>query len=220
MESAPSGDAEPWRFGIEPLDQTLELAALMRRLAGLAVSLEHPAPAVDRLIAELRVAEQTLSGVAPPDPSPRIGSQATSDGRVYLDHSGGIGSYNPCFPEYMIDVRGDTASGAVTFPLAYEGPPGVVHGGFVALLFDCVIQDHNCQVGQAGKTVSLAVSYHRPTPLLTPLQFDVARAVVDRRITSSARLMLDGVTLCSATVEAVAGRRSGLPEVSARRTSP
>jgi len=69
---------------------------------------------------------------------------------VYLDHGRDIGSYNPCFPEYEIRVEGDKAWGTVSFPVAYEGPPGCVHGGFLAVFFDCVIQHHNCDYGVAG----------------------------------------------------------------------
>ena len=88
---------------------------------------------------------------------------------MYLDHARDVGAYNPCFPEYELTVDGRRATGTVTFPIAYEGPPGVVHGGFLALFFDCVVQHHNCDVGVAGKTTSLAIRYRRPTPLLTPL---------------------------------------------------
>ena len=86
---------------------------------------------------------------------------------MYLDHGRDIGAYNPSFPEYDLTVDGPRATGTVTFPIAYEGPPGVVHGGFLALFADCIAQHHNCEVGVAGKTVSLAIRYRRPAPLLT-----------------------------------------------------
>ena len=105
----------------------------------------------------------------------------------------------------------------MTFPLAFEGPPGVVHGGVLATFFDCVIQHHNCDVGVAGKTSSLHVEYRRPTPVLTALDFVVERAVDDRRITSQARVQHGEKLLCSATMEAVAGQRANLPSVSPRR---
>jgi hypothetical protein len=218
MDDTPGPPAGPWRFGVEPLDQTLALAPLMRRITGLALALEQEDPVVDRLIDALRAAEQELAGRGPVDHAPRVGADASSESRVYLDHSQEIGAYNPCFPEYTIAVDGDRAAGTVSFPLAYEGPPGLVHGGFVAVFFDCVIQDHNCEVGQTGKTVSLSVAYKRPTPLLTSLEFGVKRSVAERRIRSDARLTLDGVLLCSATMEAVASDRTRLPEVSPRRS--
>lgn len=209
----------PWRFGVEPLGQTKTFASLLRRVTGLALSAEDEDPVIDHLIEELRRAELLLSERTPADPAPRVGPDASGDQRVYVDHSRDIGSYNPFFPEYLLDVAGDRASGSVTFPVGYEGPPGIVHGGFLALFFDCVIQHHNCEVGQTGKTVSLALTYRRPAPLLKVLGFEITRAEADSRITSTARLTRQGATLCTATVEAVCGDRSRLPEVLPRRAA-
>jgi len=220
MESAPGEDSSPWRFGVEPLEQTSILASLMRRVAGLAISMEREVPALDRLIEDLRTAERVLSDQAPADPAPRVGRHTTREQRVYLDHSEDIGSYNPCFPEYTIEVFGDRAEGSVAFPLAYEGPPGIVHGGFLAVFFDCVIQDQNCELGQTGKTASLSISFHRPAPLLRTLEFEIDRLVADRRIRSNARLSFDGVTLCTAAMDSALGDRAALPAVSPRRSEP
>jgi hypothetical protein len=211
--------SQPWRFGVQPLDQTLALAPLLRRVTSLALSPEHEDPALDRLLAELRQAEASLSARAPADPAPRVGAAADESRRVYLDHSQDIGSFNPAFPEYTIEVSREGASGTVAFPLVYEGPPGIVHGGFLALFFDCAIQDHNCAVGQAGKTATLTVSYRRPVPLLQLLDFEIERAATARRIRSTAHLALAGQTLATATVEAAAGDRARLPDVWPRRRS-
>jgi len=207
-----------WSFGVEPLAQTLEVAALARSVAGLVLSLEAPHPAVERLAAALRNAERELLQLAPADPKPRIGADAPASRRVYIDHSRDIGAYNPCFPTYQVHVNGDRASGSVRFPLVYEGPPGIVHGGFLALFFDAVVQHHNCDVGLAGKTTSLTVRYRRPTPLLSELRFALERSVADGRITSTAQLSSDAGVLCEAEVRAVAGDRAALPAVSPRRS--
>jgi acyl-coenzyme A thioesterase PaaI-like protein len=209
------GMNEIWTFGVDPLPQTRELAPLLRRVAGLALALDAPHPAVDQLMLHLRAAEREISQQVSADLGPRLGP-GTGE-RVYVDHSRDIGAYNPAFPEYDIEVSGDHAAGTVTFPLAFEGPPGVVHGGVLATFFDCVIQHHNCDVGVAGKTSSLHIAYRRPTPLLTTLDFHVERAVNERRITSQARLTQGETLLCSATMEAVAGQRENLPVVSPRR---
>jgi hypothetical protein len=208
---------ERWTFGVEPLPQTLEIAPLLRRVAGLVQALEGEDPAVARLIDELRAAEGALAAHVPADLAPRIGVDARDDLRVYLDHARDIGAFNPCFPEYEIVVDGNRASGRITFPLAFEGPPGIVHGGVLATFFDCAIQHHNCDVGVAGKTASLLLEYRRPTPLGVPLDFDIERVTDGRRITSTARLRAAAETLCIATMEAVAGDRSRLPAVSPRR---
>jgi hypothetical protein len=206
-----------WSFGVEPLPQAADVAALLRKVSGLALALEAPHPALDRLIAALRAAEAELGALAPQGAMPRIGD-AAADGRVYLDHSRDVGAFNPCFPAYAIRVEGDRAAGTVAFPLVFEGPPGIVHGGFLAVFFDSVVQHHNCDLGQAGRTTSLSVTYRRPTPLLRELSFEVERRADARRITSEARLLADGAVLCEATVSAAAGDRSRLPAVSPRRS--
>jgi hypothetical protein len=208
---------DPWMFGVEPLPQTLEVAPLLRRVAGLVQSLEHDDPVVAQLIDDLRAAERALADRAPVDTAPRLGADPRDEQRVYVDHSRDIGAYNPCFPEYEIDVAGERASGTVTFPLAFEGPPGVVHGGVVATFFDCVIQHHNCDLGVAGKTTSLLVEYRRPTPIGVQLDFIIERVSDERRVTSTARIVANDDTICTASMQAVAGDRARLPLVSPRR---
>ncbi len=213
---------EPWTFGEPALPQTETAASLLRRVAELAVSMEAESEAVAKLIVDLRLAATSLAAAAPKDLAPRIGLEPAADKRVYLDHSRDIGAYNPAFPEYAIAVSGPRASGTVTFPLAFEGPPGIVHGGVLATFFDCVIQHHNCDVGVAGKTTSLLVEYHRPTPLFESLAFEIDRETDDTRITSRASLWRTDrpeKPLCSATMQAVAGDRANLAPVSPRRAA-
>jgi hypothetical protein len=207
-----------WRFGVEPLVQTTRAAALLRRVAGLVTAVEQDDEAVERLIDDLARAEAALMRLVPPDPAPRVGPAVDGDGRVYLDHAFAIGRYNACFPEYdleVVDAR--RAHGSVTFPLAYEGPPGLVHGGFLAVFFDCVVQHHNCEVGVAGKTTSLALRYRRPTPLTTALHYTLERSVAGERIRTAAVLSLGEHVVCEADVDAIAGVRANLPAVSERR---
>ena len=208
---------ERWTFGLEPLPQQTELAPLLRRVQGLALALDGEDAAVDELIDALRTAEAELAARVAENRTPRIGADAPNRGRPYVDRSRDVGSYDAAFPEYEITVDGRRASGTVTFPLAFEGPPGAVHGGVLATFFDCVIQHHHCDLGQAGRTTSLHVDYHRPTPLGTPLSFDIERTAGERRITSVARLLRGDDVQCTATVEAVAGDRTDLPHVPPRR---
>ena len=210
-----------WAFGADPLPQTVRAAALLRRVTDLLVALEREDDAVERLIGDLEDAEKALRPVVPADPAPRVGPQADGDGRVYLDHAFSIGAYNPCFPEYEIVVdNAARAHGSVLFPIAYEGPPGLVHGGVLAVFFDCVVQHHNCEVGLAGKTTSLTVRYRRPTPLLTRLHFTLERAVADDRIQTSGALWMGEKVVCEADVDAIAGFRGNLPAASPRRVQP
>jgi hypothetical protein len=195
----------PARFGEAPLAQTVAAAGAIRRLSALLLSLEHVHPTVDAIVEQISEWERELSQAVPPDSAPRIGSDDGGSRRVYLDHATDIGAFNPCFPEYRFDrLDAGSASGLVTFPLVYEGPPGSVHGGFLAVFFDCVMQHQNCIAGLSGKTRSLQVAFRRPTPVLTQLLFDISRSEVDRGITSKARLLLDDEVLATGEVNTLA----------------
>jgi hypothetical protein len=193
------------RYGERPLAQTVAAAGALRRLTGLLLSLEQEHPTVDVMLAQLADWEDQLKAAAPTDPTPRIGPQSTEAQRVYLDHAFDVGAYNPCFPEYTFDsLDADTASGRVTFPLVFEGPPGLVNGGFLAVFFDCVTQHQSCASGRTGKTRSLSMTYRRPTPILTELEFDVTREESDGRVTSTGRLLLDDEVLCTGVLSTAA----------------
>jgi hypothetical protein len=200
-----TADESGVRFGEQPLDQTRAAAAAMRRLSGLLLSLEHDHPAVNGMLEQFADWERELGALAPADARPRVGDNLAESRRVYLDHAFDIGSYNPSFPEYRFEhIDAEAAVGTVTFPVVYEGPPGLVHGGFLGVFFDCIVQHHNCANGRTGKTRLLNVRYRRPTPLDTGLRFDIARRQTDRAIMSTARLLLGDEVLCTGEVDAVA----------------
>ncbi len=202
---SPPPAAATARFGETPLAQTVAAAGAIRRLGDLLLSLEHPHPTVDAIIAQIGEWESELITAVPPDSAPRIGADDAGSHRVYLDHATDIGAFNSCFPEYRFDrLDGETASGRVAFPLVFEGPPGLVHGGFLAVFFDSVIQHQNCVAGLSGKTRSLQVTFRRPTPVLTELRFDIARSQVPRGLTSTARLLLGEEVLCFGEVATLA----------------
>lgn len=190
-------DGDLLRFGEQPLDQTVAAAGALRRLTCQLLSLEHAHPTVDAMLEQIAVWESELAGAVAPDPTPRIGEDGLDTQRVYLAHAFDIGAFNPCFPTYEFDrVDVESAEGRVTFPVVYEGPPGLVHGGFLGVFFDCVIQHQNCATALSGKTRSLTVKFRRPTPILTELRFDIARVQEDRGVTSTARLLLGDEVLC------------------------
>jgi len=208
-----------WTFGVAPLPEVVELAEELRELTSVVLALETAPEALRALTEQLRAARTALARDLPADLAPRIGPDPDPGQRVYMDHSRDVGDFNPCFPLYSLAVADNRADGEVEFPLCYEGPPGIVHGGFLAVFFDLVLQQLNCDLGVAGKTVSIAMRYRRPTPLLRRLRVTARRTVDGDRIHSEGELYDGDELLCSAEMSAVAGRVENLPAVSPRRSS-
>lgn len=110
---------------------------------------------------------RTYEGYAEPANAPGPGE--------FFDHSPMSGRANPVAPPAELWVDGDgTVHGRATFSGAYEGPPGCVHGGYVAALFDEILGLANSTGGMPGMTGTLTVRYRKPTPLRTELRL-VAR---------------------------------------------
>ena len=97
---------------------------------------------------------------------------AGHDGAGFFDHSPLIGRANPLSPPITLTLDGDVVVGTVTFGSAYEGPPGCVHGGYVAAAFDEVLGSAQTFSGAPGMTGTLTVRYRNPTPLSAPLRIE------------------------------------------------
>lgn len=80
-----------------------------------------------------------------------------------------------------LDEEAQTINGSVTMGWQYEGPPGCVHGGFVAALFDEFLGVGQRLTEQPGVTGTLTVKYRRPTPLDTELRLVGRVAKVEGR---------------------------------------
>lgn len=89
-----------------------------------------------------------------------------------FDHSPFIGLANPLSPPISFEYRDDRLFGTVTFGSAYEGPPGCVHGGYIAAAFDELLGAAQSMSGIQGMTARLEVSYRKPTPLGEPLTLE------------------------------------------------
>jgi len=72
---------------------------------------------------------------------------------------------SPLAPPLHLEWHEDEVIGRATYGLPYEGPPGCLHGGFVAAGFDEVLGYAQSLSGQPGMTGRLTVSYRSPTPL-------------------------------------------------------
>lgn len=172
------GVIPPWdptkRTGAGAWEQKRRLARAMRLVIERLVPSNAPE-------AELRVAADALERYAEQLKShPRLKRmeghpEAATAGDVgaFFDQSPLIGLANPLAPPITIGQTGErTAAGRVVFGSAYEGPPGSVHGGYVAAAFDEVLGWVQSLGGNPGFTGTLEVRYLLPTPLHTELFFE------------------------------------------------
>lgn len=106
-----------------------------------------------------------------------LGSMGEYQEYLFIDHSPMVGPLNPLAPPLVFTSDGTKVTATVTFGAAYEGPPGCVHGGYIAAAFDEVLGFAQGMSGAPGMTGRLTVSYRSPTPLHQQLQFvgDVER---------------------------------------------
>lgn len=177
-----------------------DLGSALREVVDAAVrtevsvaELQVATEAARRLATRLRAESRDL-----PD-APTVDDPAT-DERTYSPVSGpGSPIAPPLVPTHSGDGR---ATGQVTLGRAHEGPPGLVHGGVVAALFDHMLARAVRAGGRGGLTASLTVSYRRPVRLGVPLLLTAKVADADgRRTTARARLVAEddpGTTLAEA----------------------
>jgi acyl-coenzyme A thioesterase PaaI-like protein len=83
-----------------------------------------------------------------------------------------IGLMNPLAVPLVLSREPPGAVGRATFREEHEGPPGCVHGGWLAASFDMVLHAANAFVGQQGPTHRLELRYRRPTRLREEVRFE------------------------------------------------
>ena len=181
-------------------------------------ALRYAADSLERLAAEFEQYPQgnTYEGFAE-------AANAGGDQQAFFDHSPLIGLANPLSPPVVIRVEDDHIDGRVTFGAAYEGPPGCVHGGYIAAAFDEVLGSAQSLGGRPGMTGTLTIRYRSPTPLHTPLRFEAGVTGVDgRKIFTTGRCFADDVLTAEAEgifisidrerVEELLALRDGTPD--------
>lgn len=181
------------------------MAGQMREIIDLMVASQAPTDlltvAADRmgdLIAEMAKwpSGRTYEGFAE-------SATAGGDPNATFDHSPILGLANPLSPPLEVEIEGDRVVAHVRFGAAYEGPPGCVHGGYVAAVFDELLGATQTLSGTAGMTARLIVNYRRPTPLHTDLAMEGRLVRVDGR-----KVFVEGT--CAAADGQVTAEAEGL----------
>ena len=101
--------------------------------------------------------------------------------------------------EMTADMEGQLVAGSVEFSVAFEGAPGLVHGGYLAAVLDEALGMATMFAGALCMTGEISLRYLQPTPIRTRLRI-VARC--DRQ--EGRRVYTSGAILAGdeATVEA------------------
>jgi acyl-coenzyme A thioesterase PaaI-like protein len=122
-------------------------------------------------------------------------ASGAAQGRGYFDWSPVLGIANPIAPPISMAIEGDIVVGRARFGSAYEGPPGCVHGGWIAAAFDDFLGLVQTLSGHVGMTGTLTVRYRQPTPLHTEVRFEGSLDGVRGRTVSASGSLYAGETL-------------------------
>jgi acyl-coenzyme A thioesterase PaaI-like protein len=120
----------------------------------------------------------------------------------FSDRSPFYGAMNPLSMPMSME-RDDSVGefgavvGVATFTEPYEGPPGHVHGGFIAAAFDEVLGMAQSLTGRPGMTGRLTVTYRAPTPLHQPIRYCGWVDRVEGRKIFTKGTAHNGETLCA-----------------------
>ena len=112
------------------------------------------------------------------------------------------GRSHPCSPELLWREEPNRIIGTVTFGQAFEGPPGHVHGGWVAGVLDHLMGMTHVRTGHPGMTGGLSVRYLKPTPLNQRIEVSAQATELDDKRTEVKAEMRFGETT-TATAEAI-----------------
>lgn len=148
------------------------LAAATRRLVEQMVSVDVPAELLADVASDLEAIVERLgvtSWTSVYEGYAEI-ANAGGDASASFEHSPFCGLANPLSPPLLVRGGPDGVEATVRFGAAYEGPPGCVHGGYIAGVFDELLGAAQTYSGSPGMTGTLTIWYRSPTPLHTDLR--------------------------------------------------
>lgn len=194
--------------GVGDEEATLAFVGTVRRLVATTRQLDAPAGVLARAAALVAEAEAMLAphrhdGLALQGalrgPNPDFDRENADDPGTYFPYSPIVGPFNPISPPVPMHLDGDHMRGRTRIGAPWAGPPGLVHGGVVALLFDELLGSVNVSKGLGAMTGTLSVRYERGTPLDTDLDLDAwIDRVEGRKIITHGTISVDGAVTARA----------------------
>ncbi|SIO86482.1 PaaI family thioesterase [Nocardiopsis sp. JB363] len=167
---------DPRAYGL-PLVQGTEIPAELRSLVSRvhdlidAVAntevdtdtLAETAATVEGLTERLNVARRQIGTMV----SRELGDGTTEIGTITNIVAGDT---NPAAPRLALMRTDEGLRAEITLNTIYQGPPGLVHGGWIAAMLDQAVGSVSAVETSPGLTANLEIDYRRPTPLFTPLE--------------------------------------------------
>jgi len=156
----PESDLEP-DLELLVTPQRARLAEAVRHLVDTVLTCDD---ATEEQLARAADTTEQIARDLPPGSRP---NRAARDHTDYLPRSPLVGQVSPLAPPLEWEIVDGRIEARGRYHTAYEGPPGYVHGGWVALTFDEILGMSNIASGHPAMTGTLKVRYLLPTPLHT-----------------------------------------------------
>lgn len=115
--------------------------------------------------------------------------------REFFPWSPIIGPLNPISADMHLEFNEgeERTRGRAFFATQFTGPPGMVHGGIIALAFDELLGATNVCLGLGGFTGTLSVRYERPTPIEAEIALDAwVESVEGRKVRTVGTMSFGG----------------------------
>ncbi|MEX5717585.1 PaaI family thioesterase [Geodermatophilus maliterrae] len=166
-----TSDVEGAPYDPELMAAVADLGEALRGLVDASVRTTVPAAELHEVAAVVRAARERLAVSTRPATRLPVLDDPVVFRRVYNPVSGVGSALAP--PVLFRSATADGVDGAViartSFGLAYEGPPGFLHGGMSGLVMDQALGAAAIRAGLWGMTARLELDYRRPVPLDTPV---------------------------------------------------
>ena len=188
--------SQPGDVDWEPTQERRALGESLRRL--LDVVVQTGASPED-----LRAATATIDEMTAKLATSTVRADRSVAGGSYRAHMSLVGGLShPIAPQLQMEVNGDEGRGEVVVGPVFQGGPGLVHGGVLALLIDHAMGCVAAGPERPAMTASLTMRYRKPTPLGVPLTISVRLDRIEgRKLHLSAEIVAAGQV--TVTAEAV-----------------